>query len=306
MPPLGRDPNSPYYFASGYKPTTTKKKKGNYTTDYMAGGGAGVYAPPKGVMDADESNPSWGSANGSDFLVDFPSLGGPQGWEYSNEDYIKNFNDQVGGEEQQDYLNIDAYMPDYSNLIDTDPEYLAALTEENETNAMQQAMTAEQIKSLAVGFGGDLSGLLSQGLIDQATVDKAKANEFSTMKELGRGLERGTTQGDYDLAARGILSSGALPALRGALNEDYQRQTTAATNDLLGRVTGAKNQLAQGIAQRRGMRNQARASVANRLAQQAMSQSRAATRAKWNPKLGAYEAPDGRLYDRNKNLIQGY
>lgn len=204
------------------------------------------------------------------------------------------------------YLDIAPYMPDYIGNVEGDWEYTSALADMNEANRMQDASTREAIQQLAIGFGGDLSSLIGRGLIDQNTVDLAGRNEFSTMKELGRALDRGNARTVSSMAARGGLGSGAETALRSQLNENYQRQSTAALNALTAQVSGAQNALAQGVASRQMGLNQVKANVANRLYQQAMSQARPGTRAKWNPDLNAYEAPDGRLYNANGTLISGY
>ena len=109
----------------------------------------------------------------------------------------------VGGE---------TYIPDYQGA-------LAAMMGGYE-GAVRAADVADEadyrgmVDAWAVGHGGDLSGLVGQGLISQDVANKAAQNEFSTMKEFGRQLEKGTAGGQANLLARGALSSGALPVLQ--------------------------------------------------------------------------------------------
>ena len=188
-------------------------------------------------------------------------------------------------------------IPDYLSGIEGDWEYQAALRDIEGADAAQRAATQEAIKGLAVGWGGDLSQLLQRGLIDQTTADMASKNEFSTMKELGRNLQRGNAQALDRLAARGAASSGALPVLNAFLNEDYQRQSSQAAANVLSAVNQAQSSLAQGMAERRANLQGTRSSVASRLAQMAMLQATPRTTARWNGT--AYEDEVGRLYNQD-------
>lgn len=201
------------------------------------------------------------------------------------------------------FIDIGAVNPDYRSGIEGDWEYLAALADMDAMDAAETAQTQEGINALAVGLGGDLSSLVSQGLIGRDVADQASKNEFSTMKEFDRALGRQTVQGNDQLAGAGTLNSGAMGVFQSALNEDYQRQTTRALQQAINDIKGMRSNLATSKAGRRSSLANVRASVAQRLAGMAQYQSYGQARATWDPDYGAYVDTYGRFFDQNGTRI---
>jgi hypothetical protein len=187
--------------------------------------------------------------------------------------------------------------------IESDWEMQAALADIAGANRADEIGATAAIEALATQWGGDLSGLVKAGKISQKTAEAAKANEFSTMSQLGRHLSQGLGQGYNQLAARGIISSGAMPGLTGELNRQYQQETTTGLQGLMGEIAGIRNRQASAAAERRGNLQGVRSSIANRLAQLPEFQQTPAMKAFWDAEVGAYVDDWGRRYDRNKNRI---
>jgi hypothetical protein len=200
-------------------------------------------------------------------------------------------------------INIPGFNPDYGAAIEGDWEYRSALADLAAADKADQAALNQGLKSLAVGYGGDLSSLVKQGLIDQQAADAAKSNEFSFSKELDRALGRGQAGAAEELGSRGSLRSGALAVMQGMLQENYQREQTKGMNDLLAQIGGLRTGAAQASAGRRSGLANVRASIANRLAADPRYAPRAGGAAKWNADVGGYVTSDGRIYDRNGNLL---
>lgn len=184
-----------------------------------------------------------------------------------------------------------------------DWEYGAALEEIEAANRAEEAAAGEQINALAVNWGGDLSDLVRQGLISQAAADAGKVNQFSQMAEFGRELQQGLGRGASQAAARGILTSGALPALTAELNRGYQEATHRGLQNLMGQVREIRGGAASRAAQRRQSLAGVRSSVAQRLSQLEAYQPIPNMRAIWNPEIGAYEDAWGRRFDGNGNRL---
>jgi hypothetical protein len=188
--------------------------------------------------------------------------------------------------------------PDLGGAIGGDWEYQAALGDINAANAADEAAAGEAIKAMAVGWGGDLSDLVKQGLIDQKTADVAKENQFSQMAELQRNLDIGRGQLQSQLAARGILSSGALAGGESEINRQFQKESTTGLADLIGQIRGTRSQAAQARAERQGGLANVRANVAARLSQLPQYQPIPDMQAFWDPSVGAYVDDWGRRFDR--------
>jgi hypothetical protein len=201
-------------------------------------------------------------------------------------------------------INIPGYKAPGMD-IGGDWEYQAALGDINAADAADAAAARENINALAVSWGGDLSQLLGEGMIDKGAADAAKSNQFSQMAELGRQLSQGTGRAQAQLASRGILSSGALPGVEGELNRQYQQETNTGLLDLMGKVRGIRSSQAQGAAERRAGLAGVRSSVANRLAADPMYQSIPDQQAFWDPQFQAYVDDWGRRYNRQGQQI-GY
>jgi hypothetical protein len=194
-------------------------------------------------------------------------------------------------------LDIPGYNPDIRGGVESDWELQQAMSDITAANAADEASAKANIESLATGWGGDLSDLVRQGLISQQTADAAKANQFSAMSELGRQLETGVGKGQSQLAARGILSSGALPALTAELNRQYQRESTTGLQQLLKNIGEVRGNVARAAAQRQGGLAGVRAGIAQRLMGLQQYQPVPAMKAYWDPNLGSYVDDWGRRFN---------
>jgi hypothetical protein len=195
-------------------------------------------------------------------------------------------------------IGIPGYNPDLGAAVAGDWELAAAMGDIEAANAADEAAARENINALAVNWGGDLSDLLSQGLIDRGAYDAAKANQFSQMAELGHQLSQGQGQLQARLAARGILSSGALPGGEAELNRQYQRETTTGLQELMGQIRGIRSSQAQARAQRQADLAGVRANVAQRLSQLEAYQPIPAQQAFWDNATQSYVDDWGRRFDR--------
>jgi len=204
-------------------------------------------------------------------------------------------------------LTQGGYTPDYLGTFSNDPEYTAALGEVGAQRQADRTQMLNAIRGLAVQWGGDLTQLLQSGLVDQATVDQAKANQFSTTAEQARDLTRGQGQLMSQLAARGMLNSGATTVGQSLLQENFDRNTNKAASDLNQNVNSLQSQFLQNEAARNSQMQSVRASVYMRLAQMQAAMSVPPTvyqpsTAHWDPGVGGYVTEDGRIYDGGGNL----
>jgi hypothetical protein len=142
------------------------------------------------------------------------------------------------------------YMPDYRNLILSDPAYLAY--QANAGRSISDASAARQhaLRALAIQYGGLPSDFADQyGDIDQQTRDLAGANQFSDTANLQRNYEQGIETFKKQLAARNMLSSGELPygLEQAEFNKGQQQyvlgnQFGAAAGQVVSNFTGAVDQ----------------------------------------------------------------
>jgi hypothetical protein len=195
-------------------------------------------------------------------------------------------------------IGIPGYNPDLSGAVAGDWELAAAQGDIEAANAADEAAARENINALAVGWGGDLSDMVRQGLIDPGAAEAARANQFSTMAELGRQLQTGQGRAQAQLAARGILSSGALPGMEAELNRQYQQETQTGLQELMGQIRGIRSSQAQARAERQGGLANVRANIAARLSQMQAYQPIPAQQAFWDPSAQAYVDDWGRRFNR--------
>jgi len=108
------------------------------------------------------------------------------------------------------YLFTPAYTPDYASLIKSSPGYMAWQAADPHVSAGATRRAA--IRALMIQYGGTLPPGYSDvyGDIDQATLDQAAANPYSTKKQLLRANALANQQLQTSLAARGALHSGDL------------------------------------------------------------------------------------------------
>lgn len=129
--------------------------------------------------------------------------------------------------------------PSYESIFYGVPGFAAGIgsVQANEDAAARQRAAA--IKAALVQFGAAPSGWASgYGDADQATLDAAGQNPFSTLRTLTDA--QGHSQADLDalLADRGTLSSGALTGGNQLIQRNYDRSAYDATNALLASLGG--------------------------------------------------------------------
>ena len=186
-----------------------------------------------------------------------------------------------------------------------DWEYQGAAADVGALDLGEEATATGDIANLATQFGGDLSGLVAQGLISPETAAAAEGNQFSTMAQLGRELRQGTSRGAYQLAARGLLNSGALPGLQQQLNTGYQEATTRGLGELTRGIGDIRTGLTGRKAERRLGLKGLEGTVGQRLAQQPQYQYTPKMTARWSRKQQAYVDPWGRKFNA-KGQFKGY
>jgi len=193
---------------------------------------------------------------------------------------------------------------DIRSGVESDWELAAAMRDIAAANAADAAQTKQSIESLAVQWGGDLSGLVKQGLISQKTADMAAANQFSSMGELGRALKTGSENAVYRAAARGGGSSGMIPAATTGLNRQYQKETTTGLQGVMSQIQGWKLQQAQAAAERQQQLMGVRAGIAARLSQDPRYQSTPGMEAFYNAEEGGWVDDIGRVFDQQGRRIR--
>lgn len=200
-------------------------------------------------------------------------------------------------------LNIPGYHPDLSGGVMGDFETQAAQNAIAAANAADAAGAKASINALAVGWGGDLANMVKSGLIDQKTADAAKANQFSQMANLQHALDQGGGQLQNQLAARGILNSGALSSGNTQLQYQYQGQTQQGLQDLMSKVNEIRHQQASAAADRQGSLAGVYGDVASRLSQDPAYQAIPDQQAFWDASTGSYVDDWGRRYNQQGQRV---
>jgi hypothetical protein len=113
----------------------------------------------------------------------------------------------------------------------------------------------------------------------------------------------GRGQLQSQLAARGILSSGALPGGEAEINRQFQKETTTGLQDLIGQIRNIRSQQAQAAAERQSGISTVMGNVASRLSQMEQYQPIPDMQAQWDPSVGAYVDDWGRRFDRQGNRL---
>jgi len=147
------------------------------------------------------------------------------------------------------------YTPDWSGLIQSDPAYLSAQANARQAQADAAAQRKAALRSAITQYGGLPSGFSDQyGDVDQATLDAAGQNQFSTLAQLARNYSQNEDQFKRGLAARGALQSGDLNYGEDQLQNAYGQQRYDAANALsstinqaLGAYSGVLNSNAQNL-----------------------------------------------------------
>jgi hypothetical protein len=148
------------------------------------------------------------------------------------------------------------FTPDWSNLIQNDSGYLAAKAAADKAKNDAAAQRKQALQQAIIQYGGLPSGFADQyGDIDQATLDSAQQNQFSTLAQLAKGYAQNEEALRRGLAARGALQSGDLNYGEDQLQNAYGQQRYDAANaigsqanQVYGAYTGVLNGNAQSLA----------------------------------------------------------
>lgn len=158
--------------------------------------------------------------------------------------------------------------PDYSALLQGDPGYInanAAAVADASSAARQRANLA---KAAIIGFGGTPASWGNQfGDITAADIAAAQQNPYSTLATLTRQRGQGNTDLAAQLAARGILSSGALTGGQQALQNSQEEAQYNATQSLLAALGGYGRDWANAVRTAQGNRLTALSDAASRIQQ---------------------------------------
>lgn len=149
------------------------------------------------------------------------------------------------------------YTPDYTSAIQNDPGYAASQTATQQAAANAQAQRQAALRAQVIQYGGLPDGFKDPfGDIDQATLDAAKNNQYSTLASLKKNYDQSVSQFQRALAARGALQSGDLNYGQNQIDTGYGQSQYDAGNQfgsagqgILNAYTGVLGTNAQNLAQ---------------------------------------------------------
>lgn len=189
---------------------------------------------------------------------------------------------------------------DYQGAVESQWDYGAAAEAARNQQLADEAAQKSAIGTAAVNYGGDLSGLASEGLIGSDVAAQAAANPTSFMSQLQTALGQGQARDVGDLAARGTLDSGAYGIANANRLRDFQNQSASGMTGLRGQINDIRSGNAQRAQQRAESLRQTFGNVASRLAQDPAYQPRAgqaSETAHWDGSF--YVTQSGRRFDIN-------
>lgn len=203
--------------------------------------------------------------------------------------------------------------PDYGGLIQNDPTYVAAQSAAQQAQAAAAAQRSAAVKSAIIQYGGLPTGFTdTYGDADQATLDNAKQNQFSTLANLAKTYAQNQQTLRAQLAARGALQSGDLNYGEDQNQQAYGQQQYDAGNAFGGQYTNALNAYsgvlgtnAQNLV---GAIQGAESNVQSNPAYQPVPSGSANYDAKSSAQYGQaiYVGPDGTLYDSTGKKYDPY
>lgn len=134
------------------------------------------------------------------------------------------------------------YTPDYTDIIQSQPGYQQAQTAAQKAQADAAAQRKAALDQAVIQYGGLPQGYQdAYGDVDQATLDAAKNNQFSTQATLSKNYDQSVEQFKRALAARGALQSGDLNYGQDQLDTGYGQSLYDAGNAFGSTATGAIN-----------------------------------------------------------------
>lgn len=221
-----------------------------------------------------------------------------------------------GGPAHPGSFTLQSVMPDYKNLIASDPQYqqtLGSLKTQGIQSAAQRALARQraliQFGSIPdFGAAGSSLGLVGgdiQNDIDPETVRAAAANNeagLSTSARLGSAHAKAVRDIQDQLTARGLARSGATGYQLDEENQNYAIGQNDATSKLLDYLAGVQAAFTQGESDRANAANAAAAQAGQ--TQATLHPPSGAQELKWDPAKGAYgPAADGRWYNADGSVF---
>lgn len=191
-------------------------------------------------------------------------------------------------------IGIPGFDPDYAALLRSDPSLLQGEADIGLYQTQLDTGLRDAIRRAVIAAGLDPG--TSVGAVDDATRAAAKQNQFSAAAELATQRSRRQTDLEAALAARGILSSGALTGGGQRVQQDYEKGTSTLLNDLLSRISGVESEGADKRFQLQQQRASLREQAASRIQGDPRYQPQGSARAVLDPDTGLYVTPDGRYY----------
>jgi hypothetical protein len=189
---------------------------------------------------------------------------------------------------------------DYQQAITSQWDYGAAAEAARNQELADQAAQRAAIGRYATDYGGDLSGLVGEGLIGSDVAAAGAANPSSFMAQLTRALGQGQARDVGDLNARGTLDSGAYGIAQSNRLRDFQTQGAAGLTTLRGQIGDVISGNASRAEQRAAQMRSTTSDIAARLSQDPAYQPRAAVASEtavWNGQV--YVTKSGKRYDIN-------
>jgi len=131
---------------------------------------------------------------------------------------------------------------DWTAAMQAQPGYVQAMTDNQQSQAQANSARQAALRAQTIAYGGLAPGVSDPyGDIDQATLDAAKNNQYSTMAGLSRNYNQSVQQFRAALAARGALQSGDLSYGQDQLDTGYGQNLYDAGNTFGNEVTGDLN-----------------------------------------------------------------
>lgn len=206
-------------------------------------------------------------------------------------------------------LTDPGFTPDYTGLIQSDPQYQAVLQQAGAANIANAAQRAAATNRALIQFGlvpsfnglglsNDQLGFLNQDVTPDvsALANQNTQNGLSTEAQLQQQNHQQTLRLRNALAARGLLSSGETNYQTGLQEQSFNAAQQKAINDLLNAISGYQGSYLSAAQQAQDQISQALGQAATRQEQLPQNQPIAPSSFSYNPSTGHYEGANGVAY----------
>ena len=162
--------------------------------------------------------------------------------------------------------------PSYKLELTSDPLYQQVMDSFSGALSGARSSLRDQIRNAVIQSGYDIRNQIPSDLgdyaadIDPATAAAAAGNQLSGRAQLQQALDRGRSNLDYSLAARGVLRSGAEATGQTDLQQQYQTQSNSQMQSLLDAIRGGVGGYTNLVSDQTSARNAALEQIASRLA----------------------------------------